>query len=300
MAGVAELSPQALADSGTAVDKEQRSWPLRRAQRNPTLFIGLVLLAAVTLVAIVGPLFVATDPLATSADVVQPPSPNHPFGTDEFGRDILARLIFALRLDLFVALVSVTCALALGVLIGATSGYIGGRFDDIVMRFIDVIQSFPMLILAIGLVAFLGVGIRNIIVVTIIINIPIFARLVRGDILLKKQLEYVDAARFSGCSGSRILVRHLLPNTIGPLLVQGSLNLAWALLNVAALSFLGVGINPPTPDLGLMIADGARFLSQGAWWLSVYPGAALAITIFAFNLIGDGLQDCLDPRRAGR
>jgi peptide/nickel transport system permease protein len=270
------------------------------ARRNPTFAVGLALLVVVVVLAFAGPLVLPGDPLATSDATVRPPSAAAPFGTDQFGRDILTRLVYALRLDLAVAAVSVAGALVVGVAIGAVSGYAGGRVDDLVMRAIDVVQSFPMLILGIGLVAFLGVGIANIIVVTIVVNVPIFARLVRGDILLKKQLEFVDAARFSGCSHPRILIRHLLPNTLGPLIVQGSLNLAWAILNVAALSFLGIGINPPTPDLGVMIADGARFLPQGAWWMSVYPGLGLALTIFSFNLIGDGLQDQLDPRRVGR
>lgn len=281
-------------------ERKGRPWPVLLARRNPTFAGGLALLSIVVLVAAIGPLFVSADPLVTTPNVLRPPSPGAPFGTDQFGRDILSRLVHALRLDLLVAVVSVTGALVVGVLFGACSGYIGGRFDDVFMRAIDVIQSFPLLIMGIGLVAFLGVGLNNVIVVTIIINIPIFARLVRGDILLKKQLEYVDAARFSGCSHTRILVRHLLPNTLGPLIVQGSLNLAWAILNVAALSFLGIGINPPTPDLGVMIADGARHMAQGAWWMSVYPGIGLAFTIFAFNLIGDGLQDQLDPRRVSR
>jgi peptide/nickel transport system permease protein len=167
------------------------------------------------------------------------------------------------------------------------------------MRAIDVIQSFPMFILAMGLVAFIGVGVKNVILVTIVINIPVFARLVRGDTLTKKHLEYVDAARCSGCSTTRILIRHLMPNTMGPLIVQGSLNLAWAMLNVAGLSFLGIGINPPTPDLGVMVADGAHHISTGAWWMSLFPGLVLALVVFSFNVLGDGLQDRLDPRRRG-
>jgi peptide/nickel transport system permease protein len=156
-----------------------------------------------------------------------------------------------------------------------------------------------MFILAMGLVAFIGVGVKNVILVTILINIPVFARLVRGDTLTKKHLEYVDAARCSGCSPARILIRHLMPNTIGPLIVQGSLNLAWAMLNVAGLSFLGIGINPPTPDLGVMVADGAQHISKGAWWMSIFPGLVLALVVFSFNVLGDGLQDRLDPRRRG-
>ena len=268
-------------------------------RRDPLVALGTLLLGAILLAAAMGPLILSTDPLRTSSNVMVPPSAGHPLGTDQYGRDVFARLVHAFRLDLFIAVVSVTGALLIGMTIGSVCGYIGGRLDDIVMRGIDVIQSFPMFILAMGLVAFIGVGVKNVIIVTIVINIPVFARLVRGDTLSKKHLEYIDAARCSGCSQARILIRHLMPNTIGPLIVQGSLNLAWAMLNVAGLSFLGIGINPPTPDLGVMVADGAHHISKGAWWMSIYPGLALALVVFSFNVLGDGLQDRLDPRRRG-
>jgi peptide/nickel transport system permease protein len=271
----------------------------RSFRGDPLVKIGILLLGAILLLAIFGPLILTADPLRTSSKVLVPPSLVYPLGTDQYGRDVLVRLVNAFRLDLFIAVVSVAGALLIGMAIGSVCGYIGGRLDDVMMRGIDVIQSFPMFILAMGLVAFIGVGIKNVILVTILINIPVFARLVRGDTLSKKCLEYVDAARCSGCSQVRILTRHLLPNTIGPLIVQGSLNLAWAMLNVAGLSFLGIGINPPTPDLGVMVADGAHHISQGAWWMSVYPGLALALAVFSFNVLGDGLQDRFDPRRRG-
>jgi peptide/nickel transport system permease protein len=268
-------------------------------RKDPLVVFGAFLLGAVLLTAVLGPLILAADPLRTSSSVLVPPSAKHLLGTDQYGRDVLARLVHAFRLDLFIAVVSVAGALLIGLTIGSVCGYVGGRLDDIVMRAIDVIQSFPMFILAMGLVAFIGVGVKNVILVTILINIPVFARLVRGDTLTKKHLEYVDAARCSGCSPARILIRHLMPNTIGPLIVQGSLNLAWAMLNVAGLSFLGIGINPPTPDLGVMVADGAQHISKGAWWMSIFPGLVLALVVFSFNVLGDGLQDRLDPRRRG-
>ena len=155
-----------------------------------------------------------------------------------------------------------------------------------------------MLILAMVLVMVMGPGIRSVIIVTVLINIPSYARLIRGETLSKKRLEYIDAARCSGASDARILFRHLVPNTLSPLIVQGSMNLAWAVGNVAALSFLGVGIQPPTPDLGLMVSEGTKYTAQGCWWMSVYPGLILAITVFCFNLVGDGLEDRFDPRRA--
>ena len=265
--------------------------------RDPLVTLGFCLLGLIVLIALLGPIIIKTDPLVTTSDVLLSPSANHVLGTDEYGRDLLSRVVHAFRLDLFIAVTAVSGAILFGIIIGSTSGFIGGRLDDILMRIIDVIQSFPMLLLAMGLVAFLGVGIRNVILVTILVNIPVFARLMRGETLSKKYLEYIDAARCSGCSNLRILTHHLIPNTIGPLIIQGSLNLAWAILNVAGLSFLGVGINPPTPELGVMVAEGAKHISRGAWWLSVFPGIALALSVLSFNLLGDGLQDHLDPRR---
>ena len=268
-------------------------------RKDPFVVFGALLLGVVLLTAGLGPLVLSTDPLRTTSSVLMPPSAEHLLGTDPYGRDVLARLVHALRLDLFIAVVSVAGALLIGLTIGSACGYAGGRLDDFAMRAIDVIQSFPMFILAMGLVAFIGVGVKNVILVTIVINIPVFARLVRVDTLTKKHMEYVDAARCSGCSQTRILIRHLMPNTMGPLIVQGSLNLAWAMLNVAGLSFLGIGINPPTPDLGVMVADGAHHISTGAWWMSLFPGLVLALVVFSFNVLGDGLQDRLDPRRRG-
>lgn len=265
--------------------------------RDPLAATGILLMSLILLLALIGPLVAPYNPLRPSPDLFAPPSLVHPFGTDQFGRDVLSRVLVAFRLDLFIAVTAIAAAALIGVTIGGIAGYAGGRVDDVFMRLIDIIQSFPMLILAMALVAILGVGLVNVILVTIIVNVAIFARLARSDILAKKQLDYIDAARCSGASPARILVLHLLPNILGPILVQSTLSLAWAVLNVAALSFLGIGINPPTPELGVMVAEGAKFLINGAWWLSVFPGLALAFIVFGFNLIGDVLQDRFDPRR---
>lgn len=265
--------------------------------RDPLAATGILLMSLILLLALIGPLVAPYNPLRPSPDLFAPPSLVHPFGTDQFGRDVLSRVLVAFRLDLFIAVTAIAAAALIGVTIGGIAGYAGGRVDDVFMRLIDIIQSFPMLILAMALVAILGVGLVNVILVTIIVNVAIFARLARSDILAKKQLDYIDAARCSGASPARILVLHLLPNILGPILVQSTLSLAWAVLNVAALSFLGIGINPPTPELGVMVAEGAKFLVNGAWWLSVFPGLALAFIVFGFNLIGDVLQDRFDPRR---
>jgi peptide/nickel transport system permease protein len=269
---------------------------LLRSQ-DPLSAIGFLLVTLLVLLAIFGSALTPYDPLQPGPALFSAPTLSHPFGTDEFGRDVLSRVLVAFRLDLFIAVTAVMAAALIGVTIGSAAGYAGGLADDIFMRIVDVIQSFPMLILAMALVALLGVGLLNVILVTIIVNIAVFARLARGDILAKKQLDYIDAARCSGASTIRILVVHLMPNILGPIVVQATLSLAWAVLNVAALSFLGIGINPPTPELGVMVAEGAKFLANGAWWLSIFPGLALAFTVFGFNLMGDVLQDRWDPRR---
>jgi peptide/nickel transport system permease protein len=269
---------------------------LLRSQ-DPLSAIGFLLVTLLVLLAIFGSTLTPYDPLQPGPALFSAPTLSHPFGTDEFGRDVLSRVLVAFRLDLFIAVTAVMAAALIGVTIGSAAGYAGGLADDIFMRIVDVIQSFPMLIRAMARVALLGVGLLNVILVTIIVNIAVFARLARGDILAKKQLDYIDAARCSGASTIRILVVHLMPNILGPIVVQATLSLAWAVLNVAALSFLGIGINPPTPELGVMVAEGAKFLANGAWWLSIFPGLALAFTVFGFNLMGDVLQDRWDPRR---
>lgn len=265
---------------------------------DPLAVVGVSLLLILFTVAIIGPLVVRYDPVKTSSDILLSPSKLYWFGTDEYGRDIFSRVITSLRLDFIVSITGVSGAILVGVILGSACGYIGGRFDDFVMRLVDIIQSFPLLILAMTLVVILGTGVTSVIIITVIINIPIYARLIRGETLSKKRLEYIDAARCSGCTETRILLRHLLPNVFGPLIVQGSLNLAWAMGNIAALSFLGMGISPPTPDLGLMVSEGTKYLTQQCWWMSVFPGLVLALTIFAFNMVGDGLQDRFDPRRS--
>jgi peptide/nickel transport system permease protein len=270
--------------------------PKLRSQ-DPLAAVGFVLMAALLLLAVFGSVLTPHNPLQPTENLLGPPTFVNPFGTDQFGRDVLSRVMIAFRLDMFIAVTAVAAAAVIGVAIGSVAGYAGRRVDDVFMRVVDVIQSFPMLILAMALVALLGVGIFNVILVTTIVNVAVFARLARGDILAKKQLDYVDAARCSGASAGRILVLHLIPNILGPILVQSTLSLAWAVLNVAALSFLGIGINPPTPELGVMVAEGAKFLANGAWWLSIFPGLALALTVFGFNLVGDVLQDRFDPRR---
>jgi peptide/nickel transport system permease protein len=260
-------------------------------------FAGAALLALLIVIAIIGPLLVTHDPLLTTPKTLFPPSAEHWLGTDHFGRDVFSRTVTSLRIDFIVAGVGVAGAVLIGSFIGLVCGYLGGWLDEVVMRFVDIVQSFPLLLIAMVLILVMGPGLESIVVVTVLINIPIYARVIRGEVLSRKTLEYIDAARCSGASEASILFRHLMPNTLSPIIVHGSLNLAAAVGNVAALSFLGVGIRPPTPDLGVMVAEGTNYLIQGAWWMSVGPGLVLAATIFSLNLVGDCLEGCLDPRR---
>ena len=264
---------------------------------DPLGVVGVVLLAILLLTAIFGPFLVTHDPILTTPDVLLPPSAAHWLGTDHFGRDVFSRTITSLRIDFIVAGVGVSGAIVIGSLIGLICGYVGGWFDDLVMRLVDIIQSFPPILVAMILVLVLGPGVESIVIVTVLINIPLYARVIRGQALSKKSLEYIDAARCSGASEMSILFRHLLPNTVNPIVIHGSLNLAAAVGNVAVLSFLGIGIRPPTPDLGVMVAEGTNYLVQGAWWMSICPGLVLATTIFSLNLMGDALEARLDPRR---
>ncbi|KKB11758.1 peptide ABC transporter permease [Devosia geojensis] len=258
---------------------------------------GTAMLAALLAIAIVGPWLVTHDPLLTTPQTLLPPTAEHWLGTDHFGRDVFSRTITSLRIDFIVAGLGVSGAILIGSLLGLVCGYVGGWFDDLVMRGVDIVQSFPLLLIAMVLILVMGPGLESIVIVTVLINIPIYARVIRGETLSRKTLEYIDAARCSGASEMSILFRHLMPNTLSPIIVHGSLNLAAAVGNVAALSFLGVGIRPPTPDLGVMVAEGTNYLVQGAWWMSIGPGLVLALTIFSLNLLGDCLEGRLDPRR---
>jgi peptide/nickel transport system permease protein len=264
---------------------------------DPLGAIGVTMLTVLLFLALLGPMLVTHDPILTTPKVLLPPSIEHWLGTDHFGRDVFSRTLTSLRIDFIVAGVGVSGAVFIGSLIGLVCGYVGGWLDDLVMRLVDVIQSFPLILVAMILVLVLGPSVESIVIVTVLINIPLYARVIRGQTLSRKNLEYIDAARCSGASEMSILFRHLLPNTLNPIVVHASLNLAAAVGNVAVLSFLGIGIRPPTPDLGVMVAEGTNYLVQGAWWMSICPGLMLAATIFSLNLLGDALEERLDPRR---
>jgi peptide/nickel transport system permease protein len=226
----------------------------------------------------------------------QGPSATHLFGTDELGRDLFSRVVFGTRVSLQVGAVAVGISLVIGTFIGLVSGYRGGLLDTVLMRTMDVLFSFPVVLLAIALVAVFGPSLRNTMIAVGIVFIPIFARVVRGSALSVSQDLHIRAVRSLGAGDLRIVLRHVLPNVAAPVIVQASLSLAFAILIEAALSFVGVGVQPPQPAWGLMLSDAQRYRASG-WWLSVFPGAAIFLTVMAFNLLGDGLRDALDPQQ---
>ena len=282
------------------------SWRLLLA--NPVTAISAMVLLAVAVVALGAPWIVPSG--INDIDVpnaLRPPSADHWFGTDELGRDVLSRVVVAVQASLRVAVVSVAFAAVVGVTIGLVAGYRGGWVDTIVMRVVDVMFAFPVLLLALAIVAILGPGVTTTMLAIGIVYTPIFARVTRASALSVRVEPFVAVSRTMGTGDTYILTRHILPNIAGPLIVQLSLSLAFAILAEASLSFLGLGIQPPQPSLGRMIFDAQGFVTM-AWWLAVVPGAAIFVTVLAFNLFGDGLRDVLDPkqrtmieaRRAGR
>ena|SRR5215472_8067526 len=270
---------------------------LQLAQRNRGVVVGLLMVAALFLVALLSPVISPHDPIATAPDnaYLPPLSPGHVLGTDELGRDQLSRVLWGARVSLPVAFVAVAVGLTVGGLIGLVSGYAGGITDLLLMRLVDALLAFPALILAIALVAALGPSLRNAMIAIGIVAVPLYARLVRAVVLQLKQMDFIIATRSLGASPLRLIVRHLIPNLLNPILVQVSLSAGFAILAEAVLSFLGLGAQPPTPDWGQMINTGRTFLPNDAW-LAIVPGIAISITVYSFNLLGDSLRDALDPR----
>jgi peptide/nickel transport system permease protein len=264
---------------------------------NPVTGVATIGLSALFVIAIFGPWITPYDPLASNVQIaLQPPSAAHWAGTDQLGRDILSRLIAATRLDLAIAVAAVSVSFALGSVIGSISGYVGGRTDRVIGRIVDVLMAFPLFVMAMALVAALGNRVENIVIATAVINLPFYIRFARAEVNVRRNAGWVEAARACGDSDLSVVFRFLLPNILPAMAVQISLNLGWAILNAAGLSFLGLGITAPTPEWGIMVAEGARFILSGQWWLVAFPGAALMLTVLCFNLAGDGLRDILDPR----
>jgi peptide/nickel transport system permease protein len=269
---------------------------VRLFNANKTSWVGLVLFAAVIFIALAAPLLTSHDPIAQDvARQLQPPSAQHIFGTDEYGRDIWARLIYGARISLLIGIASTVIAMVIGSAIGLIAGWYGGRIDAVVMQIMDALLAFPALILGLIVVAMLGPSTFNIILAIALTSIPPFARIARAPTLALKEREFVEACRTLGYSDARILVVHILPNMLAEILVMGSLWLANAIRTEASLAFIGLGIKPPAPTWGGMIRSGFENILDSAW-LAVVPSVATLLVIFALNLLGDGLRDAVDPK----
>lgn len=264
---------------------------------NPLTIVAFSLAFLFVFMAIFGPAIAPYHPLESSASRLQPPSLDHWFGTDHLGRDVFSRVVVATRLDLTIAVAAVALSLVVGTFLGCLAGFLGGWVDALISRFIDTIMAFPLFVLAMGIVAVLGNSVENIVYATAIINLPFYARVARAEISVRRKSGFAAAARIAGNSESRVLAMHLLPNILPQIMVQVSLNMGWAILNAAGLSFIGLGVQPPMPEWGIMVAEGADYIISGEWWVVLFPGLALMLAVFCFNLLGDGLRDLIDPRR---
>jgi peptide/nickel transport system permease protein len=267
-----------------------------RLRRSKLVVAAACFLVLMVLVAAAAPLVAPYDPLAMAPAVrFQGPSLAHVFGTDEYGRDVLSRLIYGARISLEVGLISVGISLIVGAILGAVAGYYGRAIDMLISRLMDILFAFPAILLAIALMAVLGSDIRNVMLAIGIVNVPIFMRVARASTLTVRTTQYVEAARASGARDVRLLARHVLPNIAAPLIVQATLAFAWAIIAEAALSFLGLGTQPPTPSWGIMLSTGRTFMQQNPSDV-IFSGAAISLAVLSLNIMGDGLRDALDPR----
>lgn len=270
-------------------------------RRHPRILVGGLIVVTLALAAILAPIIAPFNPIEVDPSrALQPPGPLHLLGTDDLGRDVFSRVIYGARVSLTVGVISVSIGLIVGVTIGLTSGYIGGVVDLLLMRVIDALLAFPALILAIAITAALGPQIQNAMIAIGIVAIPAYARLTRGQVLSVREHEFVLAARALGAPTRRIVLRHILPNIVNPLIVQATLSTAFAILQEASLSFLGLGAQPPNPSWGQDIYYSQRYLANLKWWMSLGPGMAIFLAVFGFNFLGDALRDLLDPRLSRR
>ncbi|MGD0004475.1 MAG: ABC transporter permease [Anaerolineaceae bacterium] len=273
---------------------------LYRLSRNPGSIIGVIILLTLILMAISAPLITHFNPIAiTPEDRLLPPSAVHLMGTDNFGRDTFTRVVFGGRISLSVGIISVFVALLFGVPMGLISGYYGGKLDSVIMRVVDVMLAFPGILLALVIIAILGPSIFNVMIAVGISAIPTYARVTRSSVLKTKEEMFIYAAILMGCKTRRIILSHILPNILGPVVVISTLGIGGAIISGSALSFLGLGATAPTPEWGLLLSDGRNYLAQ-AWWITTFPGMAIMITVLSINLIGDGLRDALDPKMINR
>src|SRR6056297_232657 len=272
---------------------------LRRLRRNPSAVAGTMLVGALVLAGILAPLLTPYDPAQQSLmEVLKPPSLAHPLGTDQLGRDILARLLFGARLTLFMGVFAVVVGMVIGVPLGVISGYYRGYVDMAIKRVMDLMLSFTTFLLALALVSLLGVGLTNVIVAVGISTIPRFARLVRSSVLTIREIAYVEASHAMGARDGRILWRHVLPNAFAPVIIQATLSMGATILTAAGLGFLGLGVQPPTPEWGAMLGEGRNYIFTSPS-VTTFPGLAIFVAVLGFNLLGDGLRDALDPQLRG-
>lgn len=271
-----------------------------RTLRNPLSMIGMIIIGLLVLVAAAAPLIATEDPLQTNvAERLAPPSRAHFFGTDTLGRDIFSRVIYGSRISLRIAILTAVIATVIGAPVGIVAGYFRGRLDDIAMRVTDMFMAFPRLILAMAIAAALRPTLENVVIAISLAAWPAYARLARSMTLGLREENFVEAARALGASPPRILARHVLPGVMSPLIIQISLDMGGIILTAAGLGFIGFGAQPPTPEWGVMISEGRNYITT-QWWVSTFPGIAIALTVLGFNLLGDGVRDVLDPRLRGR
>jgi len=273
---------------------------IRRLSRNPLAVAGGAVILLFFVLALFPSVFSSHDPNRIDIlKILTPPSESHPLGTDDLGRDVLARMVFGARISLSVGFVAESIAIGIGLLIGLLAGYYGGRVDSVLMRFVDIMLCFPTFFLILAVIAFIGPSIWNIMFIIGVTGWMGVARLVRAETLSLKERDFVAAARAQGAGDARIIFRHVLPNTLAPILVAATLGVAGAILVESGLSFLGIGVQPPTPSWGNILTAGKDNI-EFAWWLSVYPGLAIFLTVLGYNLLGEGIRDAVDPRLKGR
>ena len=266
------------------------------AKKSPLTVLGLALTIFLVLVAIFAPLIAPYDPIKQDPkNRLQPPSWEHPFGTDQLGRDIFSRVVWGSRISLFIALIVVAISFTVGTTIGIISGYFGGKVDEVLMRITDMFMAFPRLVLALAVAAALGPGLFNTMLAIAFVSWVYYARLARASTLQIREEVYIEAARAIGASDRRILFLHVLPMVIAPVVVQATLDMGGTILTAAGLGFLGLGVQPPTPEWGVMVSEGRRFITE-QWWVSTFPGFAILLATLGFNLLGDGINDVLNVR----
>lgn len=291
-------SQVAVSTEKTIKKRSQMKFIWHRFKKNKLAMIGLFMLIILTLLSVCAPLLSDYEKDVISQDVkirFQSPNKDHIFGTDQYGRDIFARIIYGGRISLSMGFAVVAIAMLFGSIIGASAGYYGGKIDNVLMRIMDVFLAIPQILMAMAIVAALGTDIRNLLIAMSIANIPKFARIVRSAILQIRNQEFIEAARACGTSDVRIILKHIIPNAIGPIIVQATLNIAQTIIGIAGLSFIGLGIQPPKPEWGTMLAE-AKSHMRNYPYLVIIPGLSIMMAVLAFNLIGDGLRDALDPK----